>query len=176
MTDWIWTSGTAMLMVLLTGLGIYISMIFFTRLVGLRSFSKMSSFDFAITVGIGTVLAGTLLNEKPPLLQGIVALAVLYGIQFFISYIRRHYQLARRIVDNEPLLIMAGEKVIEDHLDTAQLTRQDLHSKLRLAGITSFSEVWAVVLETTGEVAVLKKSEHVDAVMFSDIRGSELLE
>lgn len=59
MIDWSWitTTGTAVLMVVLSALGIYLTLVLFTRLAGLRSFSKMSSFDFAITVGIGTVPA-----------------------------------------------------------------------------------------------------------------------
>lgn len=165
-----------MLFVVITALCIYITLIIFTRLAGLRSFSKMSSFDFAITVGIGTVLASTLLNEKPPLVQGITALAALYGIQLAVSYARRNSRVVSRIVDNEPLIVMAKGKIIENHLDTVRMTRQDLYSKLRLAGVTRFEEVFAVVVETTGDVAVLKKNDGADLELFSDIRGAEHLE
>lgn len=73
--SWIVTSGEAVLMVLLTTVGIYLSMILLTRVSGLRSFSKMSGFDFAVTVVIGSVLATTVVSENPPLLQAAVGLA-----------------------------------------------------------------------------------------------------
>ncbi|MDX1674464.1 MAG: hypothetical protein R3314_06705, partial [Longimicrobiales bacterium] len=67
MMDWSWIAMPldAVAMLLLTAVGIYGTLILYTRLAGLRSFSKISSFDFAITVGMGTVLAGTLLNREP---------------------------------------------------------------------------------------------------------------
>lgn len=34
----------------------------YVRLIGLRSFSKMSSFDFAVTVAMGSVLAAVALS------------------------------------------------------------------------------------------------------------------
>ena len=81
-----WLAGDlgSLIGVVVSGLVIYAALMLFTRLVGLRSFSKMSGFDFAITVALGSVIASTLLNDKPPLVTGIVGLAVLYGIQYTI--------------------------------------------------------------------------------------------
>ena len=74
MTSWISSSAESLLMVALSGVGIYLALMLFTRLLGLRSFSKMSSFDFAVTVALGTVLAATLLTPDPSLVQGIAGL------------------------------------------------------------------------------------------------------
>ena len=73
----------------LSAVGFYIGLMLFTRLMGLRSFSKLSSHDFAMTVGIGSILASTVLSDKPSLLQGLFAVAVLFLIQGVISIIRR---------------------------------------------------------------------------------------
>lgn len=180
MIDWSWvtTTGTALLMVLLTGLGIYLFLMLCTRIAGLRSFSKMSSFDFAITVAMGTILASTLITRDPPLLQGMMALVVLFGIQYTISSLRRSGSWMTRLVDNEPLLLMAGSEVIGDNLDRARMTRGDLNSKLRLAGVTHPEQVLAVVMETTGDVAVLKRGEdgrELDPELFSGVRDAERL-
>ncbi|PEN11323.1 hypothetical protein CRI94_16180 [Longibacter salinarum] len=173
MIDWGWISGTstASLMVLLSGIGIYFVLLVLTRFTGLRSFSKMSSFDFAITVAIGSVVASTILAKSPSLLIGAVGLAVLYGIQYVVSTSRRMTETVERMVDNEPLLLMAGEEVISDHLDQARMTEDDLRSKLRMAGVTTPSEVLAVVFETTGDVSVLTTSDEVDPWIFEEVRG-----
>ncbi|MFN2557714.1 MAG: hypothetical protein ABR592_12780 [Nitriliruptorales bacterium] len=47
------TTWATLLLAVLSTLGIFISTIVYTRITGLRSFSKMSSFDFAITVAVG---------------------------------------------------------------------------------------------------------------------------
>ncbi len=177
MFDWSWitTTGTTLLMVLLSALGIYITLLFFTRLTGLRSFSKMSSFDFAITIAFGSIVASTLLTKNPPLLAGAFGLAVLFGIQYIVSNSRRFSVAAERLVDNVPIVVMAGEKVLSDHLDEARLTEDDLKSKLRLAGVTSRQQVLAVILETTGDVSVIKKSDEISPWLFEGIRGAEHL-
>ena len=48
----------------LSVIGFYFCLILFTRIVGLRSFSKLSSYDLAMTVGIGSILASTVLSKS----------------------------------------------------------------------------------------------------------------
>jgi uncharacterized membrane protein YcaP (DUF421 family) len=177
MIDWTWMTGSdpSLPMILLTGIGIYAALLVLTRLTGLRSFSKMSSFDFAITVAIGSVVASTLLAERPSLLVGAAGLAVLYGMQWIVSTLRRAAAPVERLVDNEPLLIMAGDEVLSDHLDAARVTEDDLRSKLRQHGIAHPAQVLAVVLETTGDVSVIPRDEPVSAWAFEDVRGAERL-
>lgn len=160
MIDWAWitTTGTAVLMILGTAVGIYAALLVFTRMAGLRSFSKLSSFDFAITVAFGSVVATVVLSEDPPLLQGVIGLAALFVIQTLVSVLRNHSGLVRRAVDNRPLLLMAGAEVLPENLRTARMTRDDLRAKLREANVLHLDQVRAVVMESTGDVSVLHAS------------------
>lgn len=162
-------------MVAISAIGIYAVLLLLTRLAGLRSFSKMSSFDFAITVAFGAVVASTMLAKDPPLLVGAFGLVVLYGVQYAVSKARRANALIERLVDNVPLLLMAGEQVLSDHLDFARMTEEDLKAKLRMAGVTSPSQVVAVIFETTGDVSVLTKSDEITPWVFEGVRGVERL-
>lgn len=173
MIDWNWfaATGTSLFMVVLSAIGIYLALLLLTRLSGLRSFSKMSSFDFAITVAVGSVVASTILTEDPPLLVGMTGLAVLYLIQYVGSRTRRISSAVQRLVDNEPLLLMAGAKVLSEHLDEARLTEDDLRAKLRLAGVTHPDQVLAVVFESTGDVSVLKVGDDVAPWVLEGVRG-----
>lgn len=157
MFDWSWitTTGTAVLMVVLTALGIYLTLVLFTRLAGLRSFSKMSSFDFAVTVAFGSLLASTVVTKNPPLLRSIVALGTLYLIQYGISILRQGSGPFADLFDNDPLLLMAGPKVLHDNLRKARMTEGDLRAKLREANVIHTDQIRAVVMEATGDVAVL---------------------
>lgn len=177
--SWIATTDTAAVMVLLTALGVYAALILFSRMSGLRSFSKLSGFDFAVTVGIGTVLAGTLLNKEPPMLQGIAALAVLYLMQHTVAVARVRSGWVRALVNNEPLLIMVGDRILEDNLRKARMTKGDLHAKLREANVVDRRQVRVVVMETTGDVSVLHSDVdsdvELDLNLLDGVRGVELL-
>ena len=135
----------------------------------------MSSFDFSLTVALGTIIASTVIAKDPSLIVGAFALVVIYGIQFFVSSTRRLSSTVRWVVDNEPLLVMVGEEVLSEHLNKARMTEDDLRSKLRMAGITHPKQVLAVVFETTGDVSVLKTSDEVTPWLFEDVRGTEHL-
>ena len=88
---------------------------------------------------------------------------------------RRRGRWVSRLVDNRPLLLMAGSRVIASHLDQARVTEADLYAKLRLAGITHREQLFAVVLETTGDVSVLKRGDHMELELLEGVRGLEHL-
>lgn len=164
-------------LVVVSTVGAYVAMIVFSRITGLRSFAQMTNFDIAATVMFGSIAATTAVTRSTPLLQGVVALAVLFAVQVLIARGR----LARRVeaaVDNAPLLLMSGSTVLEDNLARARMTDGDLRSKLRLAGVTRTADVRAVVLETTGTVSVVTAGPDeppIDLDLFAGIRGYEQL-
>lgn len=156
--SWIVTSSQSVLMVILSTLGIYVVLILFTRLSGVRTFSKMSSFDFAITVAIGSLIASTILAKSPPLFQAVVAMASLFAIQMVIAGFRDR-SFIRSLVDNKPILLMRNTEMLEENMKKAKVTREDILGKLREANVTQFSQIKAVVMETTGDMSVLHHHE-----------------
>ena len=125
------------------------------RVSGLRSFAKMSSFDFAVTVAIGSLLASIVLNPDRSFVHGLIAVAALLAAQVVIALGRRSSEAFRGLVDNEPLLLMDGPVILEANLKAGRVTRNDLIAKLREANVLQFSQVRAVVLEATGDISVL---------------------
>lgn len=171
MFDWEWiaTNKTDLTMILLTSVGAYVLLIAYVRLAGLRSFSKMSSFDFAVTVSFGSILGAMVIAETPSLVNGGFALFLLFSLQYIISKSRRTLHPVKHIVDNQPLILMSGAKLIEENLDKARITEEDLKSHLRQAGISHREQVFAVILETSSEVAVIKRGQPTEEWLFSDI-------
>ena len=126
-----------------------------TRVFGLRSFSKMSGFDFAVTVAIGSVMAATSMSPGTPFWQGALTLVVLFGVQTIVAQARAHVSGVVAVTDNDPLLIMRDGEILHDNLRGAGMTVGDLIGKLREANALEFSQVRAVVFEPTGDVSVL---------------------
>jgi uncharacterized membrane protein YcaP (DUF421 family) len=144
-------------LIIFSAVGIYLSVIIMTRICGKRSFSKMSSFDFAMTVAVGSIIATTVLAPSVGMLQGIVGLVAVYLLQVGAALARRNKTI-RNLMDNSPLLLMDGGTIIEDNLRKARVTHGDLRSKLREANVTKLSQVEAVIFETTGNISVLHKA------------------
>lgn len=158
MKDWFNFSWGDSLAILITATVIYLAVILLTRICGKRSFSKMSSFDFAMTVAIGSIIATTVLSESVSMSNGLVGLLGVYLLQISVSYARRMSWVAK-MVDNPPLLLMDGQVILHDNLRKARVTEDDLRSKLREANVIALSEIKAVVFEATGDVSVLHTSD-----------------
>lgn len=171
MEKWFDLSWDSLFAIILSGIGIYAAVILFTRIAGKRSFSKMSSFDFAMTVAIGSIIASTLLSKSITLPEGIVGLASIYALQLSIAFLRR-YKVVTKIVDNSPLLLMDGKNIIKSNLKKAGVTEGDLRSKLREANVLNFSQIKAVVFETTGDISVLHSEDEtsVEDWLLKDVK------
>ncbi|MER0240105.1 YetF domain-containing protein [Fulvimarina sp. MAC8] len=140
------------------------------RLIGLRSFSKMTAFDFVITLATGSLLAsaGTV-SEWPNFLQALVAIATLMGLQVVSAIYRRANGGTKSAIENEPLTLMRDGLFLEDSLRSGRVSRDDVLAKLRAANVLSLSEVRAVVLETTGDISVMH-GDHLDDDLIRGVR------
>ena len=126
------------------------------RLVGLRSFSKMTNFDFVITVASGSLLAGAAQASTWTVFsQALLALAAIFAVQWAIARIGKESDTFEQVIQNEPILLMRDGVIDEHALGRTRVARSDLIAKLREANVLRFSAVRAVVLETTGDIAML---------------------
>ena len=159
MNDWFKFSTDGLLAIILTAIGIYIALVILTRISGKRSFSKMSSFDFAMTVSIGSILATVIVSKSVSLQYGIIGLVLIYSLQMVVAA-ARHYKPIRNLVDNKPTLLMQNGKLIKNNLKKCKVTESDVKAKLREANVIQLSEVKAVVFESTGDISVLHGADY----------------
>lgn len=126
------------------------------RLVGLRSFSKMTAFDFVATIAMGSLLAaGATVASWQAFAQVIVAMAALLAVQAFLALLRRKSEKLRDLIGNTPTLLMENGEFCEPALRLTRVAREDVLAKIRTANALKLSDVRAVVLENTGDISVL---------------------
>ena len=136
------------------------------RINGLRSFSKMTSFDFVMTVAMGSLVGSSSQSTTwNAFLQSIVSMATLFLIQFSAALARRRSKRLKTLVQNEPVVLMYCGEIIEESLSRTRVSRDDLIAKLREENVADFSSVRAVVLETTGDISVLHGPELSDDLL-----------
>jgi uncharacterized membrane protein YcaP (DUF421 family) len=170
---WLGTSWTEIGVVVVSTFVIFAAVILATRIGGLRSFSKMSSFDFAMTVAVGSIIATTAVTEAS-LWAGVAGVAALYAMQVTVAVLRRRTGF-EEAVDNTPVLLMIDGEFLQDAMRRSRVTESDLRGKLREANALNYGEVKAVVLETTGDISVLHGDSELDPDLLRGVRGSERL-
>ncbi|WP_188466187.1 DUF421 domain-containing protein [Bizionia arctica] len=155
----------------LSVLGVFSIIIIITRIFGLRTFAKMSSIDFASTIAVGSVLASIILNNDYSLLKGGIVLISIISLQTVFSLLVRKNDFFKKIFTNKPQIIMWNGKILQDRMKRCNVGENDLIAKLREANVHKFSEVKAVIFESTGDVSVIHndKEKSVEPRMFKDV-------
>lgn len=126
------------------------------RINGLRSLSKMTNFDFVMTVALGSLVAGAAqASDWKGFAQSMVAMAGLFLVQYAAARLRKSAAAAEQVMQNEPVFLMRDGIFLEEALGATRVAKSDLVAKLREANVLDLSQVRAVVLETTGDVSVL---------------------
>lgn len=142
-----------------------------SRLHGLRAFSKMSAFDFAITVSIGSVLASAVTTLETNISTYAFALIALFAVQIAFSQSRLRLPFIKNTIDNAPLLIMENGKLLHHNMRKAEMSEDDVWAKLREANAYDLTKVQAVIMESTGDVSVLHgSSQEISPEVMKDVR------
>ncbi len=132
------------------------------RLIGLRSLSKMTNFDFVVTLASGSLLAGAVQASKwPAFVQALAGVAAIFVLQFLIAKLRQQSESFEQAIQNGPIFLMWEGKFIDNALETSRVAKDDVIAKLREANVLDMGQVRAVVLETTGDISVLH-GDHLD--------------
>ncbi len=173
--DWLIASWASLARIAASTVVIFLWLILTIRITGLRTFSKMASVDFAVTIASGAVLATTVTSTSTSVVEGAVALSVLLAVQAVFALLRRGGRLSS-VLENEPMLLMAGAEFLHDNLRQTRVTVDDVKAKLREANVLRYSDVRAVVLETTGDISVLHGESTVEDDLLDGVRGTDRLE
>ena len=160
MENWILPSLGILVKMLISIVAIFGAIIIITRISGLRTFAKMSSFDFASTIAIGSILAAVVMNDNQSILKGSIALGGIVIFQSLFTLMMRKSALFKKHFTNKPILLMQNGIILHDNLNRTNVGEDALIAKLREANVINFNEVLAVVLETTGDMSVLHTGEN----------------
>ncbi|WP_373516263.1 DUF421 domain-containing protein [Pricia sp.] len=162
MQNWFYDSWSTLTIVFFSVLLIFSIIILITRISGLRTFAKMSAFDFASTIAIGSILASVVMNTGQTIVKGTIALGTIVAFQTLFSYMKRKSDKLSALLTNSPMLIMDGDRILYENLAKTNVSEEDLIAKLRESNVRHFGEVLAVVLESTGDVSVLHANDGTD--------------
>lgn len=155
MENWIYASSDIIIKAFFSVIAIYLIILIYSRLFGLRTFAKMTSVDFAATIAMGSIFADVIGSTNYSILKGALALACIILLQYAYSFFIRKSDAFKKVATNTPILLMRKGEIIHENLKTANVSIPDLYGKLREANVIEMKEVKAVVFEVTGDISVL---------------------
>ncbi len=135
----------------------YIATVFFLRVSGKRTLAKMNAFDFVITIALGSVLAGVALNQNFPLADGLTVILMFIGLQLLFTWLSVRVKKIKTLITSQPSLIFYKGNFQFQTMKKERITVEEIHSAARQKGHSSLMGVDMIILETTGDIAIIKK-------------------
>jgi uncharacterized membrane protein YcaP (DUF421 family) len=166
-------SWSGLLRTTIVGVLAYVALVLLLRISGKRTLSKMNAFDLVVTVALGSTLATILLSKDVALAEGVMALAVLIGLQFIIAWLSVRSQTVSRLVKAEPRLLAYRGRLLHEAMHAERVVEAEVLAAVRQQGLASLDAAEAVVLETDGSVTVVKRTDRPEPEALTGVAGLE---
>lgn len=155
---------------------LYLALVALTRWIGVRSFSEVSTFDIAVTLAVGAIVASTVMSGGASLLDGLLALVVLNLLQISVGWLRSRFAGVRRWLDNGPVLLIAHGEIVQENLRQVRVSEDDLTVRLRSANVHRLAQVRAAIMEPTGNISILTGfDDPLEPILYERVIGAERL-
>ncbi len=133
----------------------YVALVFFLRVSGKRTLSKLNIFDFIVTVAFGSTLATVILSKDVSLVQGLCGLGLLVLLQFVITSIEVRSPKFKKFIKSSPSLLFYDQNYRDKIMKRERITVGEVQAVLRREGYINTQEVKAVILESDGSFSVI---------------------
>lgn len=159
-------SWTSLLQILISVVAIYFGLILMLRLSGNRTLSQMNSFDFIITIAMGSTFSSGILQKDISITDCLFSLFLLIALQFLLTKLAVKSNFVKKMIKGEEVILFEKGRFNLENMARARVVEDELLSAMRSQGISTFTQLEAVVLENNGEISVIPKK----------ISGQETLE
>lgn len=167
----LFTSWDSLLRILTTGFFSYVALVLMLKISGSRTLSKMNSFDFIVTIAMGSTLSSALLQKSVSIADSVFALGLLIVLQYLITRFSVESKAVNQFFKSEPQLLFLNGMFLRDSMHKERVTTEEILAAMREESINNLDEVEAVILETNGKLSAIKKSNSVneDTKTYKDV-------
>lgn len=147
------------LMVVLKSLFCYVYLIILLRLLGKKEFSQLNIFDFVVFLVLADLMA-IAFEKGEGLLHAIIATSTLALADYLCSFVSLKNKKLRDILEGTPSYIITRGKINYQKMRKLKYTTDALVQHLRQKGVSSISEVAFAILETNGQLSIIKRQDN----------------
>ena len=138
---------------------IYIFVLIVMRLMGKREIGQLQPFELAIAIMIADLASIPMTDPGIPISNGIISILGLLVMHLIISIINMKSIKARGVICGKPTILVYRGKIDEKALKKERFTINELEERLRGNNVINLGDVEYAILETSGQVTVIQKTE-----------------
>ena len=147
-----------MLISLVRTLVMYGAILIAVRLMGKRQISQLQTSELVVTLLISELAVMPIQQHDDPLWNGLIPMVVLVICEIVVSLFMLKSGKFRQLVCGNPIVVIENGRVLQEQMRRLRMSTEDLFEQLRQAGSCAREDVAYAIMETNGQLSVLKKS------------------
>ncbi len=149
-----------MILVIIRTLILYLTTVIALRIMGKKQIGQLQPYELVVIIMIAELAAIPMQNTNIPLINGIIPIFILFASEVTLSYISLKSETARGVICGKPSILINNSEIMEDELRRLRYNINDLLEQLRLKNVTNIADVAYAILETSGQLSVILKSQN----------------
>jgi len=138
------------------GIIIYLFLFLVLRIMGKRSLSETTTFDFVVLLIISEVTQQGMIDGDNSLTGAIILISTLLGMDLLFTLMKKPFKLFERVVEGTPLIIVDHGKPLRKRMDKTKIDEEDIMQAARFnQGIEKMEQIKYAVLEKNGSISII---------------------
>ena len=129
------------------------------RLLGKRELGQMTPFEFIVLIVMGDLIQQGVTQTDFSITAAALAIGTFAFWGVVLSWLTYLSPRAERVLDGDARVLIRDGELLEQNMRRDRLTRKELESEMRLAGIASMREVAWALLETNGKISFIRREK-----------------
>lgn len=138
---------------------IYVLIFIAFRIMGKRQISEMQASELVATIILSELAVIPIQNHDEPLLNGIVPMLIIVALEIFSAFLMIKSHWFRKLTCGKPIVLIEKGKLNQANLREVKMTVEDLCEQLRQKGAFFMEDVEYAIIETSGQLSVIKRPE-----------------
>lgn len=126
---------------------------------GKKQIGQFEPFELAITIMVSELASLPMQDTRIPLIHGIIPIITLLLLQTLLSIFQLKSEKLRGIINGKPSILIKNGKIDINELKYQRYNMNDLMEELRIKGFYDIEDIEYAILETSGELSIIPKSE-----------------
>ena len=157
-----------MLTIIFRAILIYVIVLFVFRIMGKRQIGQMQPYEFVLTLIIADLATIPMAEISVPVLHGVVPLLTLVIAHFVLSMVSKISPKISKFISGKPVIVINPKGIDYKSMKLLDMSVGDLLEGIRGQGYFSIEQVQYAIMETTGKISVMPKSN------FAPVTGGDM--
>jgi len=140
----------------LRGAAVYIFLLIIFRIMGKRSLSDTTTFDFILLLIISEVTQQALVGEDNSITAAFILIVTLVSLDLSLSFLKDKFKPFGKFIEGPPLVVVDKGKPLKQRMKKSRVDNEDIMEAARLNfGLERMEQIKYAVLEKDGSISII---------------------